>query len=435
MTTTDTVVDMNDAKPRRWGWALLVIGFGGFVLWATLAPLDAGTPATGTVVVSGNRQAVQPLASGKITALLAKDGDKVQQGQVLVRLDGTQAKAQLDIATAQWVSATAVEARLMSERRGAANVTFPKELLARKDDPRVAAAIALQTELSLTRRRNLESELTALRENIAGTEAQIAGTEAARKAKQEQLSLLQQELKGQRELANDGFLARNRVSEQERTLAAIGGGIAEDAGIIGRARQSIAEVKARMVSRREEVRKEVESQLTDVQKEAASAANRIQSLEFDLANTEIRAPTEGIVVGLNVHTVGGVVAAGAALMDVVPENEPLRIDAQVPPHLIDKLHKGLNVDILFPAFQQSTTPHVSGTVLMVSADVLVDPKQSVSYFKVVVEVTPEGMAKLSHYQIRAGMPAEVLIRTGERTFWNYLVKPLTDRVRGSLTES
>ena len=428
------VIDLNDARPRRWGWLLLLVGFGSFAAWAALAPLDAGIPAPGTVVVSGNRQAVQSLVNGRITALHARDGDKVRSGQVLVRLDDTQARAQLEMARTQWVSAAAQQARLVSERVGASAVRYPPELMLLSQEPHARSAMALQNELMRTRQRNLSSELSALQENIAGTEAQIVGVEAARRAKLQQLELLQQELKGQRELAAEGLLPRNRVSEQERALAALTGGAAEDGATIARARQNIAEVKARMVVRRDEVRKEIESQLTDVQKEAAAQAERIQALEFDLANATITSPAAGIVVGLNVHTVGGVIAAGAPLMDVVPENEPLRVDAQVPPHLIDKLVPGLAVDILFPAFQQSTTPHVPGKVATVSADVLADPKQNLSYYKVTVEVTPEGMANLAQHQIKAGMPAEVLVRTGERTFWNYLFKPLTDRIRGALTE-
>lgn len=427
-------LDLNDARPRRWGWLLLVLGFGSFAAWAALAPLDSGVPAPGTVVVSGNRKAVQSLVNGKIAALLAQDGDKVESGQVLVRLDDTQARAQLEMARTQWVSAAAVQARLAAERQGLAAVAYPPALLQLSQDAHARASMALQNDSLRTRQRNLSSELAAMQENIAGTEAQIAGTDAARRAKLEQRELLQQELRGQRELAAEGLLPRNRVSEQERGLAALSGGIAEDLATMARARQNIAEVRARMVLRREEVRKEIESQMNEVQKEAAAQAERMQALEFDLAGTTLTAPASGIVVGLSVHTVGGVIMAGAPLMEVVPEHEPLRVDAQVPPHLIDKLRPGLAVDILFPAFDQATTPHVPGRVATVSADVLSDPKQNLSFYKVTVEVTPEGMTKLRRHQIKAGMPAEVLIRTGERTFWSYVFKPLNDRVRGALTE-
>lgn len=432
--TAETVLDMNDAKQRRWGWLLLLVGFGGFLLWAGLAPLDAGTPASGLVVVSGNRKAVQPLTGGKISEISVKDGDLVKEGQVLIRLDHTQARSQLDIATGQWYSSMAVEARMMAERLGLETIRFPEELLKNQTDPRAANAISLQTALFLTRKRTFAGEMAVVKESIGGTLAQIQGLEESKKAKQEQLRLLQEELRNQRELANEGYLPRNRLSEQERLVASINGAISEDIGNIGRARQSVAEAKARMNTREQELRKELESQLTEVQKESSALVNRIQALKFELANTEIKAPVEGIVVGLNVHTIGGVVGAGAALMEIVPDGERLKIEAQIAPHLIDKVHPGLDVDIMFPAFNQATTPHVPGKLVNVSADVLFEQKQNLPYYKASVEVTEEGMKALRHHQIRPGMPAEVFMRAGERTFLSYLFKPLKDRIRGALTE-
>jgi protease secretion system membrane fusion protein len=426
--------DLDDARPRRWGWLLVILGFGGFMLWAATAPLDAGVPSAGMVVVSGNRKAVQPLVAGKVAELPVKDGDVVRSGQLLVRLDGTQARSQFDVARGQWYSSAAVESRLAAERLGRPQIAFPDALTRDKSDPRATGAMTLQNELFATRRRALESDLAVLRENIRGLEAQAAGIEAASRSRREQARLLTEEIERQRDLVKDGFLARNRLSEQERALAAVNGAIAEDAGNLGRTRQQIAELRARMLAREQEFRKEVESQLTDVQRDAAALLSRLQALQFELDNTEIRSPADGVVVGLAVHTVGGVVAAGAPLMEVVPADEPLKIEAQIATHLIDKVKPGLDVDILFPAFNQATTPHVPGRVVQVSADVLVEPKQGVPYFKAVVEVTPDGMKQLRQHQIRAGMPAEVFVRTGERTLLNYLLKPLLDRMRGALTE-
>lgn len=428
------VVDLNDARPRRWGWWLVIFGLGGFFTWAALAPLDAGVATPGSVVVSGNRKAVQPLVGGKISAILVRDGDEVKPEQVLVKLDDTQARSQYEVALGQWFGAAAVEARLMAERLGLPAIAFPERLREARQDPRAAQAIQLQSQLFATRRQAIDSEKNIIRESIRGLEAQLQGLEDATRARREQLRLLTDEIARQRELAEKGFLARNRVSEQERNLAGIMGSIAEDAGNIGRTRQQIAELKARLLSRDQEFRKDVELQLTDVQRDASSLASRLHALEFELANTEIRSPSEGIVVGLAVHTVGGVVGTGAPMMEVVPGNEPLKIEAQVAPHLIDKVHPGLDVDILFPAFNQATTPHIPGRVTQVSADVLVEPKTGQTYYKANVEVTQEGMAKLKHHQIRAGMPAEVFIRTGERTLLNYLLKPLLDRMNRSLTE-
>jgi protease secretion system membrane fusion protein len=428
-------IDTNDARTRRWGWLLLLVGFGGFLAWALLAPLDAGVAVPGSVVVSGNRKAVQTLTAGKIAAILPRDGDHVSAGDVLVRLDDTQSRSQHEIALRQWFATLATEARLRAEQAGRATPEFPPELHAATGDPRAGTAMLLQTQLLATRRQSLANELGAMRENMLGQEFQLQGLEASRKGKEEQRRLLMQELKNQRQLADEGFLPRNRVLEQERALAAIGGAIAEDMGNTGRTRQAIAEMKMRMAARTQEVRKEIESQLSDVQKEVSSLSSRLDALAFDLEAAQIRSPADGIVMGLAVHTVGGVVPAGSALMEVVPENEVLTVEAQIPPHLIDKVKPGLAVDVLFTAFNQANTPHIEGRVLRVSADVLSEPRQNNQpYFKVIVEVTPAGMAKLKLHEIRAGMPAEVFIRTGERTPMNYFLKPMMDRMNRALTE-
>lgn len=434
MSAEDTI-DLNDARPRRWGWGLLVLGLGGFLAWALLAPLDAGVSAPGSVVVTGNRKVVQPLSGGKIAAVLARDGDTVRTGQVLVRLDDTASRSQLDVTKGQWITSVLSEARLLAERAGRASFDAPATLGADAADPRAAAALAVQRQLLATRRQALASELAAMRENQRGLELQIQGLEAARSAKETQLASLRQQLDSQRRLADEGFLPRNRVLELERGVAAAAGAVAEDTGTLGRYRQSIAELRVRMLGREQEVRKEVESQLADTQREASALRSRLEALQFDLANTEIRAPADGRVLGLAVHTVGGVVAAGSPMMEVVPGNEPLRIEAQLAPHLIDKVRPGLAVDVLFSALNQATTPHVPGRVLDVSADVLSEPRLNQQpYFKLSVEITPEGMALLKAHDIRAGMPVEVFVRTGERTAMNYLLKPLRDRLNRALTE-
>ena len=426
--------DLNDARPRRWGWLLLLLGFGGFMAWALLAPLDAGVSAPGSVVVTGNRKAVQPLVAGKIAAILAKDGDVVKVGQVLVRLDATSSRSQLDISKGQWFTSLATEARLQAERVARSAPDFPPALLQEKADPRASTAMASQSQLLATRRLALQNELATFTESIRGLELQTQGVEDSKKAKEDQLRLLNEMLKNQRVLADEGFLARNRVLEQERTVASLVGAIAEDLGTVGRNKQNVAETKARMVSRQQDVRKEVETLLSDTQRDAASLKSRLDALEFDVANTEIVSPANGIVMNLAIHTVGGVVQAGSPLMEVVPKNEPLRIEAQILPHLIDKVKVGLPVDILFTAFNQAETPRFPGKLVIVSADALVEPKQSASYFKATVEVDATQIAKMKKLQIHAGMPVEVFIRTGERTAWSYLTKPLKDRMNRAMSE-
>ena len=339
------VVDMDNERAQRWGWALLVVGFGGFLAWALLAPLDAGITAAGTVVVSGNRKAVQPLVPGKIVAILAKDGDRVTAGQVLVRFDDTQSRSQLDIAKGQWFTSLATEARLTAERTGSAAPEFSPVLKDESADPRALAAMVLQGQLFSTRRKSLSTELAAMKEHMRGLELQMQGTEASMRAKEDQLGVLREQLKNLRNLADDGFMPRIRVQDHERTLSAMSGAIAEDTGSIGRSRQSIAEIKIRMVSREQDVRKEVEAQLSDIQRDASSLSSRLQGLQFDVLNTEVKSPASGLVMGVAVHTIGGVVAAGTPMMEIVPRDEVLKIEAQIPPHLIDKIKPGLPVDI------------------------------------------------------------------------------------------
>ena len=424
----------NLRKPLLWGWVVLVLGIGGFFTWAFLAPLDQGVTASGQVIVTGNRKTVQPLLGGMIAKILVKEDDQVKAGQPVVIMDSTNARSQLDIAKGQWVTMRAVEARLITERDDRPSITFPADLLAEKELAAARDAMSLQNQLIVSRRSALQAEMNVINESIIGYEAQMRGVEAAKASKEEQIKLLREELKGQRDLASEGYLPRNRVSEQERLMAQLNGAVSEDLANLGRYRSAISELKMRQLSRRQEIRQQVEAQLTDVQKEVVSLSNRMSALRFDLANTEVRAPVDGRVVGLSVHTAGGVVQPGAPLMDIVPGDEPLKIDAQIPTHFVDKIRPGLDVDILFPAFNQRITPHVPGRLLKVSADALTDPKSGIPYYKAEVVVLPEGMKKLRTHEIRPGMPAEIFVQTGERSAMNYFVKPLIDRMQRSMTE-
>lgn len=417
-----------------WGWLVLLIGGGGFIAWAGFAPLDQGVTAPGQVVVTGNRKTIQHLTGGIVAKILVKEGDHVTAGQPVVMIDTTQARAQLETARSQWIVARAVESRLAAERDERGTVTFPQDLLSVAKEPSAQQAMALQARLFETRRTSLRTELATMDESIAGLEAQIRGTEASKAAKEEQLRLLREELRNQRELAADGYLPRNRVSEQERLFAQISGLISEDIATIARARSAIGEYRMRGLGRKNEYRQQSESALSDVQKEVTSLASRINALQFDLENTEVRAPVDGIVVAQQVFTTGGVIQGGAPLMDIVPDGEPLRIDANIPTQFIDKVLPGLDVDVLFPAFNQKFTPHIDAKVLNVSADALVDQRTGAPYFRAQIVVTPEGMKKLKQHQIKAGMQAEIFVKTGERTALNYLIKPIRDRIRAAMTE-
>ncbi|USX15517.1 HlyD family type I secretion periplasmic adaptor subunit [Oxalobacteraceae bacterium OTU3CAMAD1] len=420
----------------RIGWLIVLLGMGGFLLWAFLAPLDKGVPMSGTVAKASNRQAVQHQMGGTVRELLVRDGDVVKAGQVLLRMDSVLAKSQSDISRAQYLTARATEARLMAERDGKSAVTFSEELLALKNEPRAAEIMNLQSQLFSSRTTSLRNELSAIDQNIAGLKALVAGTKESRDSKKQQMNLLKEQLDGMRDLAKEGYVARNRLLDLERTYAQIGGSVSEDIGMIGRSQSQIMELTLRRSQRQQDYQKEVRTSLSDVQKEAESLAARLTAQDYELANVEVKAPVSGTVVGSAVFTQGAVVAPGYKLMDIVPSDDPLVVEGQLPVHLVDKVHAGLPVELMFSAFNSNRTPHIPGQVERVSADRFVDERTGVPTYHVRVKVTPEGAKLIASHKlvIQSGMPVEVFVKTGERSMMSYLLKPLADRAKSSLSE-
>lgn len=428
-------VDTNAHSPLRWGLLVLLIGFGGFALWAGLAPLDAGVTAEAQVQVFGNRKAVQHLEGGSIDEILVKEGDKVQAGETLVRLNRTRALSEQAIASTQYIMAKTTEARLVAERDNVDEVHYAPELVGKYgNDPRFLDARRVQDQLFATRRAALKGEIAILRENLRGAEQQLRGLSEVQKNRQAQINFINQELSGVRALAEEGYLPRNRMLNLERDAAQLQAALSNDVVEAGRARNQIAELKLRILQREQDFQKEVQSQLSEVQKEATSLSDRLNALDYTVRETEIRAPIEGFVQNVTVHTIGGVVGPGVQLMEIVPEDERFIIQAQIPVFSIDKVKPGLEVEITFPAFNHARTPNIPGRVLTVSADRLTDQNTGVPYYLAQVEVTDEGMDLLRYNNIRPGMPAAVLIQTGERTMLSYLLKPFLERLDKSFTE-
>ncbi len=427
-------VDTDDTVHARIGWWIVLAGFGGFLLWAFLAPLDKGVPLSGTVTVSSNRKAVQHQTGGTIDQILVKEGESVQAGQVLVRMNDVQVKAQAEITRTQLYSARAVEARLIAERDDKNEIVFPAELLLIKDDPRVVNNLILQKQLFSSRRLSLQHEMGALDENVAGLAVQLQAMNSLKTSKQKQMKFMQQQLDSLRELAKDGFVPRNRLFDQKQLHAQLTGEISEISGNIGRTQRQISELELRRVQRQEENQKDIRQQLSDIQREAEALHSRLVGQDFELANVLVKAPVEGIVVGMDIFTQGGVVSPGFRMMDVVPSEDMLVISGEVPVHLIDKVHPELPVDLIFSAFNQNKTPNIPGVVTRVSADRLTDDRTGEPYYNIQVKVAPEGIPLLIDHQVRAGMPVEIFIKTGERSLMNYLFKPILDRVHSSLSE-
>lgn len=428
-------VNTDASAYSRLGWIIVLAGFCGFMLWALFAPLDKGVPLQGTVIKESNRQAVQHLSGGVIEEILVKDGDKVKAGQVLVRMNPVQAKAASDMTRAQYLTARATEVRLLAERDGAQQLVFPADL---RDagDVRAAEVRGLQSQLFASRRSSLQSELGAIDENIAGLKLQVASLKDVRESQKEQVSLIKEQLDGMRDLAKDGYVARNRVLELERTYAQLNASLSENIGQVGRIQRQVAELGMRRIQRIQDYQKEVRSQLAEVQRETDALSSRQSAADYELGNVDVKAPADGVVVGLAVFTRGGVVQPGFRMMDIVPSGDPLMVEGHLAVNLVDKVHPGLPVDLILSAFNANTTPHIPGEVTHVSADRSVDERSGQPYFKVRVKVTPEGekmLAKLG-LDVQPGMPADLFVKTGERTMMNYLFKPLIDRSKASLSE-
>ncbi|MFZ6733025.1 HlyD family type I secretion periplasmic adaptor subunit [Undibacterium sp. Ji42W] len=418
----------------RLGWIIILIGVVGFLLWAFTAKLDKGVPMSGNVAVASSRKVIQHQTGGTVDEILVKDGDVVKAGQTLLKMNSVSAKSNAEITRVQLFTAQAVEARLLAERVGAKSISFPKELDEAKNDPRVANVISLQQQLFTTRQISIQSELGALDENIAGLKSQHKGLEESMVSKKQQQQFLKEQLDGMRDLAKEGYIARNRLLDLERTYAQVNGSISEDLGNMGRVSRQIMEMGLRKSQRQQDYQKEIRTQLSDIQKEAEALQNRLTALDFDLNNVAVKAPVSGTVVGLNVFTKGAVVPSGFKLMELVPQDDALIVEASLPVNLVDKVHAGLKTELIFSAFNTNTTPHIPGIITQVSADRTVDERTGQAFYKVRAEVAPEGKKMIANLNIRPGMPVEMFVSTGGRTMMNYLLKPVIDRAHSAMTE-
>ncbi|MFJ1339384.1 HlyD family type I secretion periplasmic adaptor subunit [Pseudomonas caricapapayae] len=417
----------------RLGWLLTLVGFGGFIAWAALAPLDQGISVPGTVVVSGKRKAVQSLAGGVVSRILVSEGQSVKQGQPLFRLDRTQVQADVQSLQAQYQLAWASLARWQSERDNLSQVVFPAHLSS-DPDPQLSLVLESQRQLFSSRREAQSREQAGLTASIDGAVAQLAGMRRARGDLQAQADSLREQLENLKPLASQGYIPRNRLLEYQRQLSQVQRDLAQNSGDSARLEQGIVESRLNLQQRREEYQKEVRSQLAEARLKSVTLEQQLTSAGFDLQHSEILAPADGIAVNLGVHTEGAVVRAGETLLEVVPQGTALEVEGRLPVNLVDKVAVQLPVDILFTAFNQNSTPRVSGEVALISADQLLDDKTGQPYYVLRSTVSEQALARLNDLVIRPGMPAELFVRTGERSLLNYLFKPLLDRAGTALTE-
>lgn len=423
------------ARPIRVGLWALAVGFGGFLLWASLAPLDEGVPTAGTVSIDTKRKAIQHQFGGIVKQVFVKEGQVVKADDPLIRLDDANVLANYESIRQHYLTLRAMEGRLLAEQANQTKITFHPDLQQAGSDPYIKQTINNQEQLLQSRRLALQAEMQAIKEAIQGQEASIKGYEGMLTARKSQQAFLQEDLTGIRDLVKEGYAPRTRQLELERMAAESMGSIADFQGNIQRARSSIAEMKMRAIQRTQEYRKEVDTQLAEVRREVQADADKFRAASQELARAVIRAPSEGQVVGLAVQTVGAVVSPGQKIMDIVPANEVLLLETKVPPHMIDRVHPGLSTDVRFSSFAHTPSLVVEGTVDSISADLIFEPQNpNIAYYLARVSITPAGMKELGNRQLQAGMPAEVVIKTGERSMLTYLLHPLLKRMAASMKE-
>ena len=430
--------EVNTQQPIRLGAAVLVVGFGAFLLWAGFAPLDQGVPASGTVAIETRKKTIQHSSGGVVKDVLVKEGQWVKEGEVLLEVSDTQARANNETIKQAYFNQRAIEARLEAERNNASNIAFGSEILERKADLFVQQVILTQQTLFAARRASYNSEVSALEQSIQAQKDQLWGVDQSLANRLVQIQLQEKHLKSIKTLAEEGYAPKNQVLQMEQTQAELKTALSDLKSNQSRLSRSIEELQFRLEQRKQDVLKDVLAQLAEVKKEIQAGKERLTATNEELARTQIKSPVEGQVVGMGISATGGVVMAGQKLMDIVPKSEALLVDAKVQPHIIDKVHAGMEVSVRFNTFANTPQLVVPGKLVALSSDVISDPSAGMngvsSYYLGRVEITAEGLKILGNRVLLPGMPTEVLFKVGERTLLQYIMYPLTKRIAASLKE-
>ena len=417
------------------GIAIVGVFLAGFVGWAALAPLESAAIAPGVVSVDGNRKTVQHLEGGIVGEILVREGERIAAGQVLIRLDDTTPRASLELLRGRWMVASALEARLEAERDGQATIRFPASLLGRRGDPKARQIVEGQINVFEARRQALTSQAAILEQRVAQYSEEIVGIEGQIRAETEQLALLREELGDVRQLYKKGLTRKPRLLQLRRRAAEIEGSLNMRQAQIARARQSIAESRMRTADLETSMLNQVVEDLRKAQAELYDLNERVRAAKDVLARTDIRAPLAGTVVDLQVHTAGGVIAAGQPLLDIVPSDRRLVVEARVNPRDIDVVRQGLEAQVRFTAFNQRHRAPAVGILTSVSADLLTDEASGETYYLARVELVETQAASVDLDALYPGMQAEVMIVTGARSALDYLLEPLLKSFNRAFRES
>ena len=430
--------EVNTQQPIRLGAAVLVVGLGAFLLWAGFAPLAQGVPASGTVAIETRKKTIQHSTGGVVKDVLVKEGQWVKEGDVLIEVSDTQARANNETIRQAYLSQRAVEARLEAELKNAGSILFGTDITANKADPFVQQLILTQQNLFIARRASFEAEVSALEQSIQALKDQLWGVDQSLANRLVQIQLQEKHLKSIKTLAEEGYAPKNQVLQMEQTQTELKTALSDLKSNQSRLSRSIEESQFRMAQRKQDYQKDVMGILAEVKKEVQAGKERLTTTNEELVRTQIKSPVDGQVVGMSISATGGVVMAGQKLMDVVPKSEALLVDAKVQPHIIDKVQTGMDVSVRFNTFANTPQLVVPGKLVALTSDVITDPSAGMggisSYYLGRVEITPEGLKVLGSRVLQPGMPTEVLFKVGERTLLQYIMYPLTKRIAASLKE-
>ena len=416
------------------GLAVVGVLAGGLGGWASTQLISGALIAPGQIVVESNVKKVQHPTGGVVGELLARDGDKVKAGDVVVRLDDTVTKANLAIVTKNLDGAMARAARLEAEQRALDKIKFPPQLTNRATDPDAAAVMSSESKLFDVRVTGRAGQKSQLRERIAQLKEQIEGLSAQERSKEQEIALVQQELTGVKDLYDKHLVQISRLTTLERDSARLNGERAQYVAARAEARGKISETELQIIQIDKDMVSEVSKDLRETNDKIGELIERKVTAEDQLRRVEIRAPQDGIVEQSTVHTVGGVITAGDTIMLIVPQSDDLQVEAKVNPQDIDKLQVGQKTLLRLSAFNQRTTPELNGVVSRVQPDVSTDQRTGQSYYTIRVSMPPEEIARLGDIKLIPGMPVEAFVQTGDRTMMSYLMKPLHDQLMRAFRE-
>jgi len=416
------------------GLAIVVVLAGGLGGWASTAEISGALIAPGSIVVESNVKKVQHPTGGVVGEVRARDGDLVKAGDVVVRLDDTVTKASLAIVTKNLDGLWARAARLVGEQQGLDKIVFPKMLLDRGDDPDVKTIIASETKLFEVRVHGRTGQKAQLRERITQLNEEIGGLAAQEKAKDQEIALVEKELSGVRDLYEKHLVQISRLTTLERDTARLNGERAQYIASRAQAKGKITETELQIIQVDKDMVSDVSKDLRETNDKIGEFVERKVTAEDQLRRIDIRAPQDGMVLQSTVHTVGGVITAGDAVMMIVPQADDLQVEAKVNPQDIDKLQIGQKTLLRLSAFNQRTTPELNGVVSRVSPDVTTEQRTGQSYYTIRVSMPPQEIARLGDVKLIPGMPVEAFVQTGDRTMMSYLIKPLSDQLMRTFRE-